>query len=185
LIGTFADSKIAHEKADWFPGNNGGVEMEKARFTAGDVILSEGEDGNSAYLIVSGSVEVIVGEGAKAKTVATLKDGEVFGEMSLLEPGPRSATVRAVTDTECAVTSYDDFMASIRQNPEQAIEFMKTLVLRLRKMNEMMASLDPGKRGLVNVFRDWLTSLDPTDETLSEEERERRLDAITYTMPYF
>jgi len=159
--------------------------MDNVRFKAGDVILSEGEEGDGAYLIVSGSVEVTIGEDAKAKTVATLSDGEVFGEMSLLAPGPRSATVTAVTDTECAVTSYDDFMASIRENPEQAIKFMQTLVLRLRTMNEMMATLDPRKRSLMNVFRDWLVSIEESEQNLSEEERERRLIAMASVMPYF
>ena len=71
-------------------------------------ILYRGAEGDAAFLVVSGSVEVSVGEGAKAKTVATLNAGEVFGEMCLIEPGPRSATVKAVTDTECIATSYDD-----------------------------------------------------------------------------
>ena len=77
--------------------------MQTVKFNAGDTILSEGEDGDTAFLIVSGSVEVSVGEGARAKTVGTLIAGDVFGEMSLIEPGPRSATVKAVTDTECLV----------------------------------------------------------------------------------
>jgi len=159
--------------------------MEKVRFKAGDVILSEGEDGSGAFLIESGSVEVVVGDGDKARVVATLKQGEVFGEMSLIEPGPRSATIRALTDTECAVTSYDDFMASLRENPAQAIEFMRTLVMRLRHMNEMMASLDPARRGLLETFRDWISSLEPDDSELSEEERERRRRAMEYIVPYF
>ena len=147
--------------------------MGNSRFKAGDVILKQGDDGDSAYLIVTGTVEVIVGEGAGARTVATLGAGDVFGEMSLLAPGPRSATVRATVDTECAVTSYDDFMDSIRDNPEQAVEFMRTLVLRLRKMNDLIASLDP-KRGLTGVLWDWISAAG-VDEALSEEERERHL----------
>ena len=159
--------------------------MQKVQFKAGDTILAEGEDGKSAYLIVSGSAEVSVGSGSKARTVATLKDGDVFGEMSLIQPGPRSATVRALTDMECAATSYDDFMSSLRENPEQAIEFMKTLVIRLRTMNQMLASMDPGKRSLTVMLMDWLGALDPADEDLTEEERERRRYAMEYMMPYF
>jgi CRP/FNR family cyclic AMP-dependent transcriptional regulator len=132
--------------------------MKSVTFNAGDVIIAEGEEGNSAFLITNGSVEVIVGEGKKAKTVANLKDGDVFGEMSLLEPGPRSATIKALTKTECTVTSYDDFMVSIQDNPEQAIKFMKTLVLRLRQMNEVMGSMDPQKRRVRDMFRDWQKS---------------------------
>jgi len=106
--------------------------MRTIKFNAGDTILSEGEVGDTAFLIVAGSVEVSIGQGAKAKNVGTLDAGEVFGEMSLIEPGPRSATVKAATDTECVVTSYDEFIASIQAHPERAVEFMKTLVRRLR-----------------------------------------------------
>ena len=104
---------------------------------------SEGEAGDTAFLIVSGSVEVSIGAGAKAKKVETLKAGEVFGEMSLIDPGPRSATVRALTDTECFVTSYEDFATTAQADPEQTVELMKTLVRRLRKMNERMTRVNP------------------------------------------
>src|SRR5690348_7230142 len=86
--------------------------MQTVRFKAGDTILSEGEAGSTAFLIQAGSVEVTIGEGTKVKSVGTLGAGNVFGEMSLIDPGPRSATVKAVTETECLVTDYDDFIAS-------------------------------------------------------------------------
>ena len=159
--------------------------MQKILFKAGDTILTEGEEGNSAFLITTGSVEVIVGEGKKAKVVATLGEGAIFGEMSLLEPGPRSATVKAVTDTECSVTSYDDFMASVQDDPEQAIKFMKTLVLRLRQMNEVMGKMDPQRRRMRDVFRDWQKANEAAEaeaaerwESLSPEEKERELSYL-------
>lgn len=161
----------------------GDTQMEIVRFNAGDTILSEGEDGNTAFLIVDGSVEVIVGKGTKAKSVGTLNAGDVFGEMSILEPGPRSATVKAMTNTKCAVTSYDDFIASINESPEQAIEFMKTLVRRLRQMNELMASMDPRKRGLREVFRDWQKSIQLSESELSDEEMQRRYEIMMYGWP--
>ena len=147
--------------------------MANENFKSGDYILRQGEDGDRAYLILTGSVEVLVGEGAGEKVVAKLGPGAVFGEMSLLAPGPRSATVRATADTECTVTSYDDFMSSIRDNPEQAIEFMKTLVLRLRTMNELMAA-QGAERGLSGVLWDLITAADLDDANISDEERERR-----------
>jgi len=160
--------------------------MKTVKFKAGDVILREGEEGNSAFLISAGSVEVIVGEGKKAKTVASLGEGEVFGEMSLLEPGPRSATIKAVTDTECVETSYDDFMASIQDNPEQAIQFMKTLVLRLRQMNEVMGKMDPQRRRMRDMLSDWQKSNEAAKiaeserwANLSQEEREAELNYLS------
>jgi CRP-like cAMP-binding protein len=134
--------------------------MQTITFKAGDTIISEGDEGNTAFLIVAGSVEVSIGEGAKAKTVGSLDAGEVFGEMCLIEPGPRSATITAVTDTECVTTSYDEFMASIQESPERAIVFLKTLVGRLRQMNDRL-STDAGKGGLRRIFRDWQKSLEP------------------------
>jgi alkyl hydroperoxide reductase subunit AhpC/uncharacterized protein (DUF924 family) len=120
------------------------VAMQTVKFNAGDTILSQGEDGDTAFLIIAGSVEVSIGEGAKVKSIGTLDAGDVFGEMSLIEPGPRSATVKAVTDTECFVTTYDEFIAPAQADPERAVELMKTLVRRLRRTNERIAGMNPG-----------------------------------------
>lgn len=137
--------------------------MKTVFFNAGDTILSQGEDGDTAFLIINGSVEVILGKGAQTRSVGTLDSGDVFGEMSLIEPGPRSATVKAVTDTECIVTSYDEFIVSIQENPERSVAFMKTLVRRLRHMNELLASIDPGKNGLRELLRDWQDSYEDAE----------------------
>src|SRR5262245_9848017 len=106
--------------------------METVEFRAGDTIVSEGEAGNTAFLIISGSVEVSVDREAKARTIRTLGAGDVFGEMCLIEPGPRSATVKAVTNVECLATSHDEFIPSTQKDPQRAILFMKSLVRRLR-----------------------------------------------------
>ena len=137
---------------------NRGNDMNTVKFRAGETILSEDDEGGTAYLILGGTVEVSIGKGDKAKTVGTLNAGEVFGEMSLIEPGKRTATVKAVTDTECVETSYDEFVATIEDNPQAALEFMKTLVRRLRHMNELMTTMDPQKRTLRQMLRDWQTS---------------------------
>ena len=146
--------------------------MQTVTFKAGDTILTEGEDGSSAFLIVDGAVEVSIGDGESARTVGTLGVGDIFGEMSLIEPGPRSATVRATADTECVVTTYDEFMASIENNPERAVVFMKTLVNRLRQMNALMASAPPTKRSLRQMFRDWQKGPEESDDAnWTEEEK--------------
>lgn len=137
--------------------------MQTVSFKAGDTILTEGEQGDTAYMIVEGTVEIVIGQADKAKIVGTLTAGDVFGEMSLIEPGPRSATVRAVTDTECVATSFDEFMASIQENPARAALFMKTLVRRLRQMNERVASLDPGRRTLRQMLREMQRPAEPRE----------------------
>jgi hypothetical protein len=66
-----------------------------------------------------------------------------------------------VTDVECLATSYEDFIASIEDNPERAVGFMKTLVRRLRQMNELMENAGPDRRGIRERIRDWQKSVGP------------------------
>ena len=135
--------------------------MQDIAFKAGDTIISEGDEGDTAFFIVSGSVDVIVGQGARAKIVGTLQAGEVFGEMCLIEPGPRSATVKALTDAECLAISYEEFIDAIEAHPERAVGFMKTLVRRLRQMNELLETAGHERRGLRGLVQDCRQSLAP------------------------
>ena len=75
--------------------------------------------------------------------------------MCLIEPGPRSATVRAATDTECLAASYEEFIAAIEENPARAVGFMKTLVRRLRLMNDLIERANPSRGGFRALFLDW------------------------------
>ena len=135
--------------------------MDAVAFKAGDTIISEGDEGDCAYFIVTGTVEVVIGRGAEARTVGALHEGEVFGEMALIDPGPRSATVRAATDVECLAASYAEFIAAIEDHPERAVAFMKTLVRRLRQMNELMESVGGDRRGLRERLHEWRKSVGP------------------------
>ena len=132
--------------------------MQNVAFRAGDTIIREGDEGDTAFFIVSGAVDVTVGQGSKSRIVGRLETGEVFGEMCLIEPGPRSATVTAICDTECLSASYQEFVEAIEENPERAVGFMKTLVRRLRKMNELLESASPGRGG----FRAMLLDCQPS-----------------------
>jgi CRP/FNR family transcriptional regulator, cyclic AMP receptor protein len=128
--------------------------MQNVAFKAGDTIIREGDEGDTAFFIVSGAVDVTIGQGAKARIVGRLETGEVFGEMCLIEPGPRSATITAACDTECLAVAYQDFIAGIEENPERAVGFMKTLVRRLRKMNELLETVSPSHSGLRAMLLD-------------------------------
>ncbi|MBV9289333.1 MAG: cyclic nucleotide-binding domain-containing protein [Hyphomicrobiales bacterium] len=135
--------------------------MKPITFKAGETIVREGEEGDSGFLIATGSVEVLIGE--VARRVGTLEAGEVFGEMCLIDPGPRSATVRALTDVECLETSYQEFLKSIEEHPDEALAFMKTLVQRLRQTNQLIETIDPNRRGLRRFIHESLKSVDYSD----------------------
>ncbi|NKB51064.1 MAG: cyclic nucleotide-binding domain-containing protein [Rhizobiaceae bacterium] len=160
--------------------------MEIVVFKEGDTIISEGDEGETAFLIVYGEVEVFKGVGSKCKSMAQLSAGEIFGEMSLLDPGPRSATVKALAQTKCLATSYDDFISSFQNNPEQAAMFMKTLVRRLRQMNDMIISLDPKKRSFRDMIGDWQRTIAFSDDIeLTDEEKEQNLTRMQSQMPFY
>jgi CRP-like cAMP-binding protein len=135
--------------------------MQSVAFKTGDVIIRQGDEGDTAFFIVSGSVEIFVGQGTEARRVGALGIGEVFGEMSLIDPGPRSATVKAATDVECLRATYQEFISAIEDYPERAVGFMKTLVRRLRQMNEILEKMDPERHGLRGFVRECRKSLEP------------------------
>jgi CRP-like cAMP-binding protein len=137
--------------------------MHTVAFKAGDTIISEGDEGDTAFFIVSGAVEVLIDQGAKARAVGKLTTGEVFGEMSLIEPGPRSATVKALTDVECLAASYEEFLDAIQDHPERAVGFMKTLVRRLRQMNQLLECMGPDRRGFRELMQDCRKAVAPFD----------------------
>jgi CRP-like cAMP-binding protein len=117
-------------------------------FNAGEPILAEGSLGDALFLILSGQVAVHRGP----QTFATLAGGEFFGEMSLVEPAPRSATVTAMQATFLFRLPHDALRALIAEEPAAAsvllVHIVKTLSDRLRRANQMLSSVD--------VLADWL-----------------------------
>lgn len=154
-------------------------------FAAGETIISEGEDGDSAFLIVEGEVEVLVGKGEEVNSVAKFSKGDIFGEMSLLDPGPRSATVKALVETRCLSTSYDDFMSALQDNPEKCGQFTITLVRRLRNMNEVMVSMDQKNRSFRDLLGDWQKSVAQSENhELTDEEKQQNLLQVQAKLPF-
>jgi CRP-like cAMP-binding protein len=80
---------------------------------AGDILIEEGEAGRGLFLVLRGEYDVVVG----AQKVATLKSGEVFGEISLLRASPTTATVTARTQGEILFLARDDFAPTLQAHP--------------------------------------------------------------------
>ncbi len=121
--------------------------MKRCEIKAGELALRAGDRGDTAYFILSGAVEVFVERDGRNVTLAQLGKGEIFGEMAVIDPGPRSASVRALKDTICIITTYDDFTRSMAENPQFATEFLRTLVARLRDANARIIELSEGHDG--------------------------------------
>ena len=98
-------------------------------FQAGDVLMKEGETGHEFYAIIDGEVGVTTG----GETVAKLGAGAYVGEMALLDPGPRTATVTALRDTQTVLLSSREFYAAIDDVPGLARKLLAGMARRLRE----------------------------------------------------
>jgi small-conductance mechanosensitive channel len=89
-------------------------------FGPGETILRQGDPGDSLYVVRSGAVAVRIGVLGASKEVATLSDGQFFGEMSLMTGAMRAATVVAKSDVECYVVDKEAFQEILQEKPELA-----------------------------------------------------------------
>lgn len=96
---------------------------------AGKTMTEEGLPGEEAFVIASGTAEATL----RGEPVATFDAGQIVGEMSLLDKGPRSATVVAVTDLEVLVLDSRGFYSLLREAPSVAIKILQSLTERLRR----------------------------------------------------
>jgi len=114
----------------------------------GEAIVTEGSLGDALFLVLSGQAAVHRG----SQTFATLIGGDLFGEMSLVEPAPRSATVTAMSATFVFRLPHDALRALIAEDAQVAsmllVRIVKILSDRLRRADEMLSSVD--------VLADWL-----------------------------
>jgi CRP-like cAMP-binding protein len=104
-------------------------------FGAGTVLAKEGSTGHEFLVIVDGKAHVEIG----GKTIATLGAGDFFGEMALLDGGPRTATVVADTDLVTDVIGEREFNAVIETAPHLARKLLKGLAARLRAADLQLA----------------------------------------------
>lgn len=128
--------------------------MEKI-YPADAVIIQEGSDSEGLFVIESGKVKIVKGlNGASddnAIVIAELKEGDHFGEMSLIDRAPASAGVIALIPTICHVLKHDDYIDLLNENPGIALKLYRfyclSLVQRLRRTDEyLFREMVKGKR---------------------------------------
>jgi len=105
---------------------------------AGEVIFRQGEKGIDLFVIQTGIVEISRGEGAQRAVMATLRQGDFFGEMSVLESMPRDADAVALTRTELLVITQGGLLIRLRRDPTFAIEMLHKLSGRVRALNQQV-----------------------------------------------
>jgi CRP-like cAMP-binding protein len=106
-------------------------------FKQGDVIVRESEPGVAFYVVSRGRVEVVKGATGSEQVLAVLNPGEFFGEMALFDDQPRSASVRAIQDTECLVMSkWDLNTVFAATNCRVATHLLAVLARRIRNLQD-------------------------------------------------
>jgi CRP/FNR family transcriptional regulator/CRP/FNR family cyclic AMP-dependent transcriptional regulator len=114
----------------------------RRKYPKDGVIFFENDLGDALYMILSGRVKVtILSDDGREIILAILSDADFFGEMSLLDNEPRSATAIALQETEIVVLHQRDFLTIVEKRPRVLINLLSVLSSRLRKANQQIGNL--------------------------------------------
>jgi CRP/FNR family cyclic AMP-dependent transcriptional regulator len=102
--------------------------MRESRFNEGETVTTEGRTGIGFFVIEDGNATVSL----RGEIVRTLGPGDHFGEIALIDEGPRSATITATTDLSCRGMAAWEFRSFVQEHPEVAWPLLETLASRLR-----------------------------------------------------
>jgi CRP/FNR family transcriptional regulator, cyclic AMP receptor protein len=116
----------------------GSKRHEVHTFEDGEVVVREGEESREMFVVRTGQVEILKEVGGHEVRLAVLERGSFFGEMSLLEGLPRSATVRAVGRTELLVLRPGSLLLQLRRDPTFAFEMLTQMSRRIRELNDRL-----------------------------------------------
>ena len=117
-------------------------DMETIEIRKGEVIFNEGEPGDSLYIILSGKIKL--GRRAadgRQNLVMVMGPSDMVGELSLFDPGPRTATATAVTDARLARLRKQSLRPWLTNRPEISEQLLRVLARRLRRTNDALADL--------------------------------------------
>lgn len=116
--------------------------FERVFVRAGESIFGEGDDGQDAYIVGSGNVQITVkGDDGSDITLAHQSRGDLFGEFALIDSMPRSATATATSDSELITLDREVFHREIVNHPDRVLQLLGIFTNRIRRMDEVMSTL--------------------------------------------
>ncbi len=117
-------------------------QMNSSRLERGDILFREGDQGDTLYVIGEGKVKLgRTSADGRENLIAILGPGEMFGELSLFDPGPRTMTATAVAETQLMGLGNESLTMLLTGRPEVAKALLAALAARLRRTNEHLADL--------------------------------------------
>jgi CRP-like cAMP-binding protein len=108
------------------------------RVPAGSALFRAGDEGHLMYVLSTGRAEVIVAN----RVVETLEHGSIVGEMGIVSPGPRSASVVAIDECEFVAIDEKRFQFLVQQTPFFATQVMRVMAERLRRLNQLVPEVE-------------------------------------------
>lgn len=116
--------------------------MSSSSLRRGEVLFSEGDDGDQLYVVTEGKIKLgRTSPDGRENLLAILGPGQMFGELSFFDPGPRSATATAVTDVELKSLGHEALSPVLNAHPDVAHALLNQLAGRLRRTNEVVGDL--------------------------------------------
>ncbi|HTH50479.1 MAG TPA: DUF1003 domain-containing protein [Pyrinomonadaceae bacterium] len=113
------------------------IDMSAAK--AGETIFNAGDLGDALYIVASGEVELYIKDNTGEKIVLTVAEkDDIFGELSMLDARPRSATARAIADCELLLLDRDDLLALFQKQPDAALNMLAAMGGMLRKVDRLL-----------------------------------------------
>jgi CRP-like cAMP-binding protein len=116
--------------------------MVSVKIAKGTILFAEGDGGDQLYVIAEGKLKLGTSSGdGRENLLSILGPGEMFGELSLFDPGPRTSTATAVTDAKLLSLGQEKLLPWLAENPKVALQLLARLAQRLRRTNEAVGDL--------------------------------------------
>jgi len=113
--------------------------VDSLKLNTGEILFEAGEPGESLFVVRSGSIELFIKDTVGQKIVLTIAEaGDLFGELSLLDSGPRTATAVAMSETELLVLDRDDLLLLFQKRPDAALNMLAAMSTMTRKADELL-----------------------------------------------
>ena len=143
------------------------ADLDLVRFSAGQVLFNYGDPGDSLYVIRSGEVEVFFKDDTGERIVLdTAKAGDVFGELSLLDGGPRTASVVATQDLEALRVDRSNLDHFLQRHPAATLDLLTAMGRRLRATSEKLRHT--ASRNVNEAIEDKRTAVQKTADWIAE-----------------
>jgi len=117
-------------------------DLTREEYSKGDVIIREGEQGDSLYIVTSGKVKLSrKAPDGRENLLSILGPSDMFGELSIFDPGPRTSSAVCVTDVTVQAMDRSALKRWIAERPEISDQLLRVLARRLRRTNNNLADL--------------------------------------------